>query len=84
MLIFFLGFAKMSNIESINLSIKIGEKAIDVIYEGWTKIYQLIQESNDNRKKLHDVTRTFLGVVIAMHFFQQNSIDQLSLSYATL
>jgi len=32
----------MSNIESINLSIKIDENAFDVIYEGWTKIYKLI------------------------------------------
>jgi uncharacterized protein YfkK (UPF0435 family) len=41
----------MSNIELINLSIKIDEKAIDVNYEDWTKIYQLIQKCNNNIKK---------------------------------
>jgi hypothetical protein len=29
----------MSNIESINLSIKNDGKAIDVIYKGWTEIH---------------------------------------------
>jgi hypothetical protein len=31
----------MSNIESINLSIKNDGKAIDVTYKGWTKIHDL-------------------------------------------
>jgi len=39
---FFSGFAKMSNIESITLSFKIDGKAIEVTYEGWTKVQQLI------------------------------------------
>jgi hypothetical protein len=57
LLIFFSGFIKISNSKSINLSIKIDEKAIDVTYEGWVEIHQLIQECNDNRKKLLDVTK---------------------------
>jgi hypothetical protein len=58
----------MSNIESINLSIKIDGKAIDVTYKGWTKIHQLIH--NDNKKKQTWIfTRTSLSVVIAMHLF---------------
>jgi len=35
----FSGFVKMSNVESINLSFKIDEKAIDVTYEGWIEIH---------------------------------------------
>jgi hypothetical protein len=41
----------MSNIESITLSIKIDGKAIEITYEGWIEIHQLIQECNDNKKK---------------------------------
>jgi hypothetical protein len=47
----------MSNIESISLSIKIDGKAIDVTYEGWTKIHQLIEECNNHTKKLPNATR---------------------------
>jgi hypothetical protein len=54
---FFSGFIKMSNSKSINLSVKIDRKEIDVTYEGWTKIHQLIQECNDNRKKLPNAIR---------------------------
>jgi len=32
----------MSNFKSINLSFKIDGKAIDVTYEGWIEIHQLI------------------------------------------
>jgi len=39
----------MSNIKSIALSIKIDGKAIDVTYEGWAKIHQLIHECNDKK-----------------------------------
>jgi hypothetical protein len=54
----------MSNIESINLSIKIDGKAIDVTYKGWTKIDQLIHECNDNRKNLpRCLLETSLNVV---------------------
>jgi hypothetical protein len=44
----------MSNTKSITLSIKIDGKAIEVAYEGWTEIHELIQECNDNKKKLLD------------------------------
>jgi hypothetical protein len=47
----------MSNIESINISIKINGKAIGVTYEGWIKIHKLIQQCNDNRQKLLDVAK---------------------------
>jgi hypothetical protein len=58
----------MSNIESINLSIKIDGKAINVTYKGWTKIHQLIH--NDNKKnKPGCLLETSLSVVIAMHLF---------------
>jgi hypothetical protein len=36
---FFSSFVKMSNVESINLSLKIDEKTIDITYEGWTEIH---------------------------------------------
>jgi len=60
----------MSNIESINLSIKIDGKAIDVTYKGWIEIHQLIHECNDNRKNLVGcLLETSLSVVIVMHIF---------------
>jgi hypothetical protein len=36
----------MSNLESINISIKINGKVIDVTFEGWIEIHELIQECN--------------------------------------
>jgi hypothetical protein len=36
----------MSIIESINISIKINGKVIDVTYEGWIEIHELIHEYN--------------------------------------
>jgi hypothetical protein len=36
----------MSNIESINLSIKIDGKAIDVTYKAWTEIHILLYEEH--------------------------------------
>ncbi len=53
----FSGFAKMSNTKSITLSIKIDGKAIELTYKGWTKIQQLIQECNVNKKKLPNAAR---------------------------
>jgi hypothetical protein len=35
----FSGFAKISNVESINLSLKIDEKTIDVTYKCWIEIH---------------------------------------------
>jgi hypothetical protein len=67
----------MSNIESIKLSIKIDEKAIDVIYEGWIKIYQLIQKCNDNTKKLPDIARNIFECCYC-HAYFSNKIQLIN------
>ncbi len=84
LLLIFSGFAKMSNIESINLSIKIDGKAIDVTYKGWTEIHQLIHECNDNEKKpTWMLTRNIFVLLLPCIFFQQDLI-QSSSSYPSL
>jgi hypothetical protein len=60
----------MSNIESINISIKIDGKAIGVTYEGWIKIHKLIQQCNDNRQKLLDVVQNIFECHYYHVFFQ--------------
>jgi hypothetical protein len=58
----------MSNIESINLSIKIDGKAIDVTYKGWTKINHFDTTLQWKPKILFNVAKKSLNV-IAMHIF---------------
>ncbi len=66
---FFSSFAKVWNIESITHSIKIDGKAIEVTYEGWTKILQLIQECNDNKKNLLDAARNIFECCYCHAYF---------------
>jgi hypothetical protein len=61
----------MSNIESINLSIKIDGKAIGVAYEGWIKIHKFIQQCNNNRQKLLDVAKNIQLECYYYHVFSQ-------------
>jgi hypothetical protein len=63
-------------IESINLSIMIDGKAIDVTYKGWTKIHNLYKNAMIIQKTY--LMLTSLSVVLPCIFVQQDLIESPS------
>jgi len=75
---FCLGFIKMSNIESINISIKIHGKAIDVTYKTWTKSTNWYKSAMIINKNYSMLLKTTLNVTTSCVILHQNSIQSSS------